>query len=668
MSNAAADRDSVRAESPGPDVAMIEKAAGVITTSAARRDSASSHDSHGSSIGRRRRRVKSGIQEARHLPGGSGPSISGIVLDVIFSLFPIFFIYVACAAASLNGHDPYKNDRLWTESVVGVGQLLQTVYSEIFVFLGARSLAQIASWLLERGVKLGALEQIMGSMSLGSTLQSLKSFRKFRSGTFYLLGLSLVALWALSPLGSQSMGRLINIGQIDGKGPSELRYLNTDTRSALAAPLSDPDRDAIKKNYLSSVWAPGTVGYTSDLWYNIRIPLYESLNASANSSHGYIPVTLDEDFPGDADEYDFPHDPVYSSLLGIPFANVSRIENDYNLTMTMNSSYFLLDCPSTTTLSNEIVDLTNKTSTGWVSSEKNQGGQILRITTDALFGDDRTKNNPNPRHLIFLSQAEGDSSWSVANCTVTQTFVQSYVTCNQVEGPPATCQVVSQRKISTTTSTPLEDKATAMNFFSEFADTALEATADGAALFSVNETNNLATSSFEQASGPYLTTSGNLTMLLNSYWLASLAPRDFSGALPNTTTPQSVTRLADSVNWVIDTRDAYVVCIAWVIGLAVSASVLLILTTFGAAVKHLRAGPEILGYVSNYTRGQPYVRHPPGSNAMDGAERARFLYDVKIQLQDVDEADDDLGHLALASFEDDSERKKPLGRSKRLYV
>ena len=103
--------------------------------------------------------------------------------------------------------------------------------------------------------------------------------------------------------------------------------------------------------------------------------------------------------------------------------------------------------------------------------------------------------------------------------------------------------------------------------------------------------------------------------------------------------------------------------------LQISSLISLIIAAF------LRA-PNILGYVSTMTRDNPYIRLPTSfspdnhgdddgndsgggqgsysGTALDGADRTRYLADIKVQLADV-RPSSNIGHIALVSVEEGNE-------------
>jgi hypothetical protein len=62
---------------------------------------------------------------------------------------------------------------------------------------------KIATYHLERGVALGNLDQLVGSRTLGSTITTHYQLKSYNT-----LGLGLLILWSISPVGGQAVLRV----------------------------------------------------------------------------------------------------------------------------------------------------------------------------------------------------------------------------------------------------------------------------------------------------------------------------------------------------------------------------------------------------------------------------------------------------------------------------
>jgi hypothetical protein len=86
--------------------------------------------------------------------------------------------------------------------------------------------------------------------------------------------------------------------------------------------------------------------------------------------------------------------------------------------------------------------------------------------------------------------------------------------------------------------------------------------------------------------------------------------------------------------------------------------VLLAVAVAGIVVRAGLTGPDILGYVSSLTRDSPYVKVAEGGSALDGADRARLLRGLRVQLRDAMDGTGEVGRLVFGSVEETEEGVK----------
>lgn len=190
---------------------------------------------------------------------------------------------------------------------------------------------QAARWNLEKGATLNLLEQLIGSRTVGSTLVTQISL-----GRFNFLGVALLILWSLSPLGSQSALRMLRTRLEPIHANSSVLYYTTDApskfRSAeLRNSRSEIDDYRSTQAYMQTMYSalllapPSAKSNAMDLWGNVKIPKLE----------------VDGDDKGWKNVSSWNSEPdSYSSLVGLPVTNVTQ----GNTTFSLESSYIDLDC------------------------------------------------------------------------------------------------------------------------------------------------------------------------------------------------------------------------------------------------------------------------------------------------------------------------------------
>jgi hypothetical protein len=188
-----------------------------------------------------------------------------------------------------------------------------------------RAMLKTASHSLERGSTLQKLEQLMGSRTFSGAIGTQLQLRSFNT-----LGLLIIVLFLLSPIGSQGFLRFISPSTSSRSSLATIPYFTTDSQSQLAdsdiSSWSATAFNILDSIYVAAVLAPLSIKASPlDLWSNIKIPFLSSL-PSTNTTN-YVPVNFEKTL-------------VYVSLVGIP---ISGIQNG-RTTFTLESSYLELNC------------------------------------------------------------------------------------------------------------------------------------------------------------------------------------------------------------------------------------------------------------------------------------------------------------------------------------
>jgi hypothetical protein len=180
------------------------------------------------------------------------------------------------------------------------------------------------------------LEQLVTSHSVSSALKQPFVLRRINWVTIGLL-----ALWALSPLGSQAMQYTTNTRLDVRTDNATVYYLNT-VQENLALEQVYISNETEVNNIENAFSDSMTVLYAavfqpqseyqpvgSDPWGNPLVPIYETLIGS-NQQQGWMDVKLSPNIDYDTNDF-------YSSYYGIPIAEFD--DYDGNWTFTMHSSY-----------------------------------------------------------------------------------------------------------------------------------------------------------------------------------------------------------------------------------------------------------------------------------------------------------------------------------------
>lgn len=558
-----------------------------------------------------------------------------------------------------------------------------------------RAAKQYANWRLEHGVRLGLLEQLIGSCTFFSTIST-----QFLLRSFNLLGLGLMLLWTLSPLGGQSSLHIINTVYKPVFSNSAVRYLNSRAPPAFTD-SGDLSRLEFPLNalYSSSLLAPVTITNSSmDLWGNVKIPILSRLSTDADRE-GWkkVPATTNI---------------AYSSLMGIPTADIPR---SHNTSFNIESSYWDIDCHDINyghliALNNSMDHYANGSQVAGLDSEitpleqnssyvGNNGTQscfdldyfcslslgISNVVPGMGMGTPETfvkanihvDNRTTPTILFQFPYADqGLANVTRAFCHISQTYVESAVNCSFPESAAHPNCTVSAIRESIFDHPPpyitdLSFWGVIQNWASSLAAsygvqtasdmglTVIQAYLMDAPLGQVSETNPM-------LNVPNFTFSVRLSHVMNTYWLGSVYPQAMTGdfaSLPANTNSSGGGGGADpsltlhTEAQLSTLKEIYSCDWAWLGIYSLASFVLLIAAIVCVVLDHLTVIPDILCACSSLTRDNPFVRVPRGGSTLNGFERSRLLKDMRVRLGDVKSTDSApgeprVGYLAFANEED----------------
>jgi hypothetical protein len=570
----------------------------------------------------------------------------------------------------------------------------------------------IATWFTARGARIELLEQLFGSTSVVGTANTIYKLRPYN-----LVAVALVSMWALSPVGSQAILRLLEAGNRSSSAQGPVYFISSSITSNASEFLGASDwlTDSFFSVYQASLIAPNaTQRSPQDFWGNLKTPSIEKLNANSVSPDGWITV---------------PQEPSYSSLVGIPIANLST---EGTSQFMLPSSYFTLNCPEGAQVlpwNEEVLwteggggvlrGNTSRGITGFGSIRVNNPSsngieevpnnywsvgtftsprapwyrpptepmsiyfQFVTInstnTTQETSGNKPTKrqNDSFSNNIIITNNTNFTQDLTVLNCRLTFTNVQSQVQCGG-----KSCHVVSMKQASNSTpessyATPLDQKNGAQTFFDTFALTS----GQDLLLNDFNKNsflmqylkygfNPIGTPNYNTyielsaIPGPLLVE--RLSRLMNSLWLPSLSLEFLTGNFPPDL--NAVTGIDSSLATNTTTEEIYLCSTVWYVFLLLSATVLFAVALVGTWLKYFRTvAPDIVGHISSLTRDNPYVKIPGGGSSLSGFKRARYLKDVEIKIADL-KPDDEVGRIVIMSVDEANPRGSghELGR-KRKY-
>ena len=505
----------------------------------------------------------------------------------------------------------------------------------------------------------------MGSRTLFGTIESQVLLR-----VFGFLGFSLLFLWALSPLGGQASLRLLSVQSDTTNSTIQVRYMSTNQTTILFGASASMYLPFVTSLYSSSLLSAKQLGaLPSDPWGNIKIPRIESLDPD-EGPNGWRTVP--------------PSHQDYSSFIGLPLINVST---SGQVTFSMESAYLNWNCLAVTEASLN-GPWTSQLDTPWgISNFSKSGafhflssqdpdilGQSIFLDTNTPFTNERaTGSVSTPRRVLFGSQyARGIV---LANFTVTQSRVESRVSC--LDGKCAVTQMRNSQEDHLPPDFTFLENSTIVGYLFGYFGLGDGITALGrpTAMYIQNQTYNLP-KDVDLVNVSASDFSTRLGVLFNTFYVASLAPM----AIPGTASPQASDYVPE-IDWSqsigsIDLRgssndgfasrlstatvvqslpDRWNVSPVWLASLIISASVLFALGIWGTIAKYRCLAPDIMGYVSSFTRDNQFCSIDPPGSALDAFDRARLLKNAWVRIGDV-KPGDSTGRVAVSWMERGKEK------------
>ena len=477
----------------------------------------------------------------------------------------------------------------------------------------------------------------------------------------------LLALWALSPLGSQAMQYTTYTYKNILPDNNTIYYLNTvQENPGLSNHFQAVNNysDSMDVLYAAVFQQPSQYKpKASDPWGNPLVPVYETIVYPPLSDESVI---LNVDI----------NSVYYASYYGIPLADVSEYDGGYGgvWNFSMNSSYLFLDCPALTfetwdNITSELADLNSNPN----DFESTTGDSLWMNMTAPISAS-------QPGNLTFISSCTGNRTqngvplWAFTTCSLSQTFVLSNVTCQDTN-----CTVVSVQKQPTHQPTEMQDF---MPEFLKASDTGLSTypyigntTYSITELYLRNKDNATSPGAGDYCDLSTVATYGpefftqDLAYLINTFYSTGFThdytvgsiSADSQVPLWNVTSNkyQDYPLMASTrgihdyqspdspmlygINWTF--LALYIAC----------AAVLLIIGIIGVLFESWTIAPDILGFASSVARHSKYVRLPKVDGTMSGGERARIMGDSRVMMQDV-KPDAPVGKIVLGSVTEGAHR------------
>ncbi|KAF2625690.1 hypothetical protein BU25DRAFT_345329 [Macroventuria anomochaeta] len=574
---------------------------------------------------------------------------SSFTLDVVLCLLPIAFVVITTLALSLH-HAPRSPSGDRVQSYI---LLAPTIFPIVYAAILGRTLRRVGLYMAEKGSTVGTLERVIGCQSLFSAIE-----RQYTLRHFDVLGVLILLVWLLSPVGGQSSLRLLtNQPQmVYSITPAWYYPMQAYIWASLLGFNNAMRFHHISVPYMAALQSSSqTINSSRDMWGNLKIPDIKYLDGyQANKSIGtWLHIGNDTQL-------------TYTSLLGMPIFGISTPGNS---TFNLTSHYWSIDCEKASG---------NYSRTPWLSSETELSTYALITFNESLAAGARTVYSSR-KPLTKGSTLSGNITETYvvsATCYAQPIRVETHIACWGT-----TCRAQAMRELDWN---QLDDQR--LILYSNYTDilrnmtTADKANAEGAATQSqMTETfiagqillAGYATSldgswvDIETLSKQVL--SSRLQQAINTYWDASVGNMHRSWEHQPDDRPPEVCIVRQrecrsrKLNWNVTefhsekhSGEQYACNSGYaVITIAISCFLFL------AAVLSLILGiittaPDILGFVSTAARNNVYFEDRVPSY-FDGLEATRALKDIKVRIGDV-AGDNEVGRVAFTSLESASRR------------
>lgn len=658
-----------------------------------------------------------------------------LLLDIILSVLPLVFIVYGVLAACLHGRptasfyfgdDGYNwSGELYGPAMLIVQNYIPTFFPMAFGVTMARLIQAFALWRAQSGTHLGFLEQLMGSTSLGGTIASLWGL-----SIINWIGVVLVALWALAPVGSQAGLRIISANGTYVNS-TIINYMNT---SAIPTGLQTENDElqfyayAVNAIYSTLILTPGAMAGPQDPWSNVKIPSLEWLERNNGCDHlGWCSRALVNERNGL--NQSAVKAGTWSSLSGLPVVGGEYGVGFQNFTLL--ASYWVLNCSSLENIdpSRQFVSPlpgrgdydTDNTSSIWDSGDTAHPNTFFIDTTTPLAGLDSTEGDSrahgeeiSPRTLIFGSRAPQGTS--LATCTVAMSYVLAEVNCNftaplwnidktasgrtsagacyvdrvrrdpaHPENEPYTPLDVTYRiaqrfftqwplatgTVSSGTSCPTERFINDVHSESASGSTnSILVATDWLGFNTTDEDHDGGNSYVDIASLGLETFTERFSLLFNTYWHAycnlQAMTQSEIGLGFGALFPSNVMFQSADAQMSIAGQH-FVVNFAFLAIYMVCCLVALVAGILALILQVRTLVPDVLGTVSMLVKENPYAPVPEGGSALDGHEYSRKVMNMPVKLCDI-RSNELVGHIALTSLEiEDTEGCIASVRRDRLY-
>jgi hypothetical protein len=502
----------------------------------------------------------------------------------------------------------------------------------------------IAAWKIQNGTTVGLIEQLLGSNNITGALTTQIQLRALNA-----LGIFIVVLWCLSPVGSQASLRVVSVVPSYPHSTTPLTAMDTFAEYIYGGPNGYSEASTkVRSPFTASLLSASLLKTRNqDLWENIRLPSIEGLSNDGNPSWVNISFGAEVQYP---------------SLVGVPVRNIPS-SNAINATFILSGSYLNVTCgilepqaDFTNFTASNVTAPGGKTDCAWYSSQIGQ----LQIAISESCGVEPELNGTvrDARKFIWESGSQNGilgSNITHAECELYTTYVDVNMLC-----VGNTCSPTAVRR---NPQPPRDRNFTVFDF--------------GEGLYDTNGFATLFTNMFPGSSisggnptifycvDPYhAITSQNFTdiydigkpnfemclaQMLNTQLVLGIDTPSVTGNFnpPSNTSFGTPLKTMDIIGTSNTEQDIVRCNRGWLAVLLLSSITLFVVGFIAAVLRLVTLVRDVLGTLS-FAMLENRCQNLEGSSAWTGAERAMRMRDVKVILGDV-HPESEVGQIALAA-------------------
>lgn len=430
-------------------------------------------------------------------------------------------------------------------------------------------------------------------------------------------------------------------------------YLESLSPYWLEGSVSEPDgatyASTFNAVFIGALAGPRTIKDAyQDIYGNLKIPLLESIKTQSGPADTDGWYAIKNDAPS-----------IYSSLIGLP--TVGILEQGKTEGLAIESSYLYPTC----TLSAMDMD------EAWYTyrRENCHNGEVGFMAIELDIDDGPSGLYPAARYpdAVTMPRTIRFTSMGImATCVTTTTYVETRFTCEGRQCEPTAIResILRHNSTAATFLDGVGSNYASIHAASEFCS------------FFINSTDVIRTPTFSALERYFMNTvtpftnpgtwtpivgidetvfSQRFAQLLNTYWLALVAPFSITGnfsAHDNGSLPEQDGKgTARNTTAQLETVESVLVChTVWLV-LLILGSLMMIAAGIATTVINLfRKAPEVLDSFADMLRDSPHVHAETGPSIEDAFDKARRLQKMRVILGDV-RPTEAVGYVAFATCE-----------------